>query len=166
MNPRASLENSRLIDSLRHFLMQRLGRRGTIALGVGVVALFAIAGGPLLLAGVGSSVAAVLFFAAILLGPAAWVLWDARSRSIARPFIWALFALFGHVVGALVYLLVRDAQPQEAACASCQRAVRVGLATCPWCGTARATSRSGCHHCGSELESGWRFCPYCRIAVD
>ncbi len=155
-----------LLESLRRYLHDRLGRRGTLALGIVVVLLFAVAGGPLVVAGLGSSAVAVVLFAAILVGPAAWVLWDSRARGVARPFVWALFALFGHVVGALVYLLVRDAQPQEAPCSTCQRDVRVGLANCPWCGTARATAHHGCPKCGSELERGWRYCPYCRIEVE
>lgn len=166
MNRPAASGDLHVIESLRRYLLDRLGRRGTLALGVGVVLLFAIAGGPLFVAGLGSSVVAVVLFAVLLVAPSAWVLWDARARGVARPFVWALFALFGHVVGALVYLLVRDAQPQEAPCSTCQRDVRVGLANCPWCGAARATGRKGCPKCGSELERGWRFCPYCRIEVE
>jgi RNA polymerase subunit RPABC4/transcription elongation factor Spt4 len=147
------------------WVLERLGRRGTIAAGVVLSALFLIAGGPLFLAGASMSVVGVLAFAAILVGPAIWVLTDARRRGVRRPFFWALLALFGNVIGAVVYVLVRDAQPVERACGACGRQVQPSHAACPWCGAPLTPSRRTCGQCRGDLELDWRYCPYCRSEV-
>lgn len=152
------------MDELRTRLIERLGRRGTIAVGIGLTAIFLLIGGPLLLAGASGTVIGAVVFAAILVGPALWVLADARRRGIQRPFLWAIFALLGNVIGAIVYVLVRDEQPAQHACTACGRPVSREHSGCPWCGTQQAASKSRrtCGHCHSELELDWRFCPYCR----
>lgn len=162
MKPRPPPEVASLLEPLRRSLLDRFGRRGTLLLGVVVVVLFILAGGPLWVAGLSSSLVALLLFAAVLVAPAAWVLWDARQRAIERAFLWALFALCGNVVAVIVYLLVRDAAPPTLACSGCGRGLRAAHASCPWCGTARPSPGPSCPKCRAGLEAGWRFCPYCR----
>ena len=142
--------------------VERLGRRGTIAVGVLVSAMFLAVGGPFLMAGAGSSLLAIVVFAAILVGPAAWVLADARKCGMKQPFLWALFALLGNVIGAVVYVLVREDRPAKRSCAACGRVVEPSHPACPWCGTVQQLSKRTCGQCRTELDLGWRFCPYCR----
>jgi len=68
-------------------ILDRLGRKGTIAVGVLLAIVFVAAGGPLMLAGAGMSLAGFAAFTAILVGPAIWVLADARKHNIERPFL-------------------------------------------------------------------------------
>jgi len=114
---------------------------------------------------VNGSVAAFVALAVLLVGPAVWVLADARKRGLRRPFFWALLALLGNVIGAVVYVLVRDEQPTQRSCDACGRLVSSGHAACPWCGSLQSTSRRSCGQCRNDLDPGWRFCPYCRTEV-
>ena len=143
-------------------ILDRLGRKGTIAVGAALALVFVIAGGPLLLAGAGMSVAGFAAFTAVLVGPAIWVFADARKRGMANPFLWGLFALIGNVLGAIVYVLVRNDQRTQKPCATCGRPVASNYAACPWCGALAQTARRSCQRCHNELELDWRFCPYCR----
>ena len=143
-------------------VIDRIGRGGAIAAGVLLAVLFLAFGGPLFLAGLGSSVAGVVVFAACLVGPAIWVLADARRRGIAHPFLWALFALLGNLIGAVVYVIARDDRPATRPCGGCGRGVEARHTACPWCGTFQQVSKRTCTECRSELDLGWRFCPYCR----
>jgi RNA polymerase subunit RPABC4/transcription elongation factor Spt4 len=108
---------------------------------------------------------AVVVLAAILVGPAAWVLTDARRRGVAHPLLWAFFALVCNVAGAIVYVLVRDRWPTQRGCATCGRLVSSSHAACPWCGSAQPGARRSCGVCRNELELDWKFCPYCRTEV-
>lgn len=146
-------------------VVDRLGRRGAIVAGVLLSAIFLIAGGPLFLAAASMSLVGLLAYAAILVGPACWVLYDARKRGVQRPFVWALFALIGNVIGAIVYVIVRDEQPKQRSCGACGRRVQSDHAACPWCGTVQTSSKRTCGHCHGDLEIDWRFCPYCRNEV-
>jgi RNA polymerase subunit RPABC4/transcription elongation factor Spt4 len=146
-------------------VVEKLGRRGTIVAGVLASAIFLLAGGPIFLAASGMSIIGILAFAAILVGPALWVLWDARRRGVPRAFLWGLFALLGNVLGAVAYVLVRDQQPTQHPCSACGRVVQSGHAACPWCGTLQGTSKRTCAQCRNDLELDWRFCPYCRSEV-
>ena len=143
-------------------VVEKLGRRGTIAAGVIASAIFLLAGGPLFLAASGMSVIGIIAFAAILVGPALWVLSDARARGVPRPFLWALVALLGNVLGAVAYVLVRDQQPTQRVCGACGRTVQSDHSACPYCGTMQSPSKRTCARCRNELELDWRFCPYCR----
>ncbi len=154
-----------MIQELRKRLIGCFGRRGTVALGLLVAAGFVMGGGPFFLAGAGSSLVALVIFTAILVGPAAWVLSDARQRGMQRPFFWALFALLGNIFAVIVYLLVRDEHPTQQPCTACSRPVSSTHTACPWCGTLRSASVRTCATCRNELEVDWRFCPYCRTEV-
>jgi RNA polymerase subunit RPABC4/transcription elongation factor Spt4 len=143
-------------------ILDRLGRKGTIALGIVLAVIFVAAGGPMLLAGASMSLAGFVAFTAILVGPAVWVLYDARNRGVANPFLWGLFALLGNVVGAIVYVLVRNEQRTQKPCATCGRPVASNHAACPYCGALAQTSKRSCQRCHNELDLEWRFCPYCR----
>lgn len=104
-------------------------------------------------------------FVALLVGPAIWVLSDARKRGVEHPLLWAFFALFGNVIAALVYVLVRDGLKTQQPCGSCGRLVSSVHGACPWCGSVRQTARRSCPNCRGELDLDWRFCPYCRTEV-
>lgn len=165
MIPRSPSEVAALLDPLRRTLHDRIGPRGTLVLGVVLVALFFAVGGPLWVAGVSSSLVAALLFAALLVAPAAWVLRDARRRALDHAFLWALFALCGNVVAVIVYLLARDTAARAEPCSCCGRALRAQHAACPWCGSPRAGPAGACRQCRSPVETGWRFCPYCRCEM-
>ena len=154
-----------MADDWNKRVIDRLGRRGTIAAGLLLSAIFLLAGGPVFLAGAGMSVVGVVIFAGILVGPAVWVLLDARKRGVRHPFLWALFALLGNVIGAVSYVLVRDDRPMQRSCTACARPVQSNHAACPWCGTLQAPSKRTCSQCRNDLELDWRFCPYCRSEV-
>jgi len=143
-------------------IVDRLGRRGTIAVGIALAIVFVAAGGPLLIAGATMSIVGVVAFATILVGPALWVLSDARRRGMPRAFLWGLFALLGNVVGLVVYVLVRGEQRTQRPCSTCGRPVASDHAACPYCGALAQTSKRTCQRCHNELELEWRFCPYCR----
>lgn len=143
-------------------ILDRLGRNGTIVVGVLLAVVFVAAGGPLMLAGAGMSLAGFAAFTAVLVGPAIWVLADSRKRGMANPFLWGLFALIGNVLGAIVYVLVRNERRTQQPCATCGRPVASNHAACPYCGALAQTSKRSCQRCHNELELDWRFCPYCR----
>lgn len=155
-------EGASLLDRLRRTLQERLGPRGTLLFGIGVVALFVAIGGPLWVAGISSSLAAALLFAVILVAPAAWVLRDAKQRGLDHAFLWGLFGLAGNVVAVVVYLLVRDGAPRVESCRTCARELRSSHVACPWCGSPRVAPAGACPHCRTEVEPNWRYCPYCR----
>src|SRR5258706_12862606 len=89
-------------------IVERLGRNGTIGVGLVLSLVFLAMGGPFFLAGAGSSLAVIVAFAAVLVGPALWVLVDARRRGGAQPFLWGPFPRLGNVVGASVFVLWRN----------------------------------------------------------
>ncbi len=146
-------------------LVERLGRNGTIGLGLLVSLVFLAFGGPLFLAGATSSLAVIVAFAAVLVGPALWVLVDARKRGVAQPLLWGLFALLGNVIGAIVYVLVRNDHKSARPCATCGQPVAANHSACAWCGALASSARRTCRSCHNELELEWRFCPYCRTEV-
>ena len=154
-----------MLEDLSRKVIDRLGRRGAIAVGVLLSVAFLMFGGPLLLATASSTVVGIVAFAAILVGPALWVLADARKRGVQRAFLWALFALLGNVIGAVVYVLVRDQRPTQRPCGACGRPVQSSHAGCPYCGSLQASAKRSCAQCRNELELDWRFCPYCRSEV-
>lgn len=154
-----------MIQDLNRKIVGRLGKTGTIVVGSILSLLFLAAGGPLVLAGAGMSLVGVTTFALVLVGPALWVLADARKRGMAQPFLWGLFALIGNVLGAIVYILVRGERRTSRPCATCGQPVASDHAACPYCGTLAQSSRRTCQRCHNELEFEWRFCPYCRTEV-
>jgi len=154
-----------VLHDLRKQMVDRLGRRGAIVVGALLGLAFVLVGGPIYLAAASASLVSFAVFAAVLVGPAVWVLTDARKRGVKRPFAWALFALVTNVAGALAYLLKRDDQPQQRPCNTCGRQVDASHAACPWCGSLQMPSKRSCTQCRNELDPGWRFCPYCRSEV-
>lgn len=144
---------------------EKLGRKGTIAVGVALSIVFMAIGGPILLASAAGHLVAFLAFVAILVGPAVWVLADARKRGLENAFLWGLFALPTNVIGAIVYILVRNERRAAKPCATCGRPVASNHAACPYCGAVASSAKRSCGRCHNELEVEWRFCPYCRTEV-
>jgi hypothetical protein len=94
-----------------------------------------------------------------------WVYRDAEKRRM-NAVIWALIVFLTHLVGLLVYLLVRSDHPiiapsagaPAAACPRCAKPLGHEHAFCPHCGE---KIRPGCPKCGAEIQPGWKACPHC-----
>ncbi len=98
-----------------------------------------------------------------------WVYRDAEKRGMSGP-IWVLVVLFVHLIGLLIYFIVRadhpiktqagEASPAQTgpACPKCGKPVDNEHAYCPSCG---AALKKVCPKCGREVEPGWKACPYC-----
>jgi len=90
--------------------------------------------------------AALVFgaLAAIWLLCLGFVFADARRRSM-RPVLWVLVAaLFPHLLGFLLYFVLR--QPIALTCAHCGSTVPMHQRFCSWCGAALAGPGCQMHH--------------------
>jgi uncharacterized membrane protein YhaH (DUF805 family) len=128
----------------------------------------------------GHSIGSVFGFFPIVLLPLAllalwifvcvWVYRDAQERGM-NGLLWALLVLIGHVIGLIIYLIVRSeraARPQAQAaccekCPSCGTEVRAGYTFCPHCGK---PMKLVCPSCKRPVESGWKVCPHCGASLD
>ena len=105
--------------------------------------------------------------------------------------LWALLVFFGHLIGLLVFLIVRQDHPVGGApaaskssappasrsssppaaaatsatvplaCPSCKKPIDGTFAYCPHCGTAL---QPVCKNCGKPVDAAWKACPYCGAA--
>jgi RNA polymerase subunit RPABC4/transcription elongation factor Spt4 len=126
-----------------------------------------------------------LAFLVIWVMVALWVHRDAESRGM-EGVIWALVVFFVHVIGLIIYLVVRSNHPVLAAapaskpqtatpppqagetaappvqpapvCKSCGRPVEKDHVYCAMCGQ---NLRSACSKCGKEIQKDWQVCPFC-----
>ncbi len=130
----------------------------------------------------GHSITGVFSFFPIVLLPLAllalwifvcvWVYRDAQGRGM-NGLLWALLVLIGHVIGLIIYLIVRSergARPQAQTqasccekCASCGAEVRTGYTFCPQCGK---PVKLVCPGCKKPVEAGWKVCPHCGASLD
>jgi len=109
--------------------------------------------------------AAFLVWVAIIV----WVYKDAERRGMSGP-LWALIVFFVHLIGLLIYFLVRadhriasppqaGAQaPQSPACPKCGKPTDKDHTYCPSCGE---RLQPICPKCGKEVQSAWKACPHC-----
>jgi hypothetical protein len=69
-----------------------------------------------------------------------WVNNDAKARGDQNAVIWMVVLLLAHVMGLIVYLVVRP-KGNLAPCASCHKSMLESLAKCPHCGVANASPK-------------------------
>jgi cbb3-type cytochrome oxidase subunit 3 len=116
-----------------------------------------------------------------------WVYRDAEKHGMNAA-IWALVVLFTHLVGLVIYLIVRGSHPLAVpsgggasspaspppggtatappvtpsagplSCPNCGKPVGPDQAFCAHCGT---RLRPACPNCGSEIRAEWKACPNC-----
>jgi len=99
------------------------------------------------------------------LGLPIWVYYDARSRGMDKPLLWAVLVLFSFFIGLLVYLIVRPERVLGTTCSKCKRKIESTFALCPYCGYDLRSSSSVCPSCGREIDAQWKYCPYCRQPI-
>lgn len=122
------------------------------------------------------------FFGVILLffwiAVVIWVYRDAEKRRM-EGVIWALIVFFTHLIGLIVYAIVRSNHPvpQSAStaspsspppppqasvsgpvCKSCGKPVEKDHSYCAMCGEKLHTV---CAKCGKEIQRNWTVCPFC-----
>lgn len=99
-----------------------------------------------------------------------WVYRDAQQRGM-NGVLWALLVFIGHVIGLIIYLIVRSeraARPQASAtpiekCPNCGTEVRTGYAFCPHCGK---PMKAVCPNCKKPVQPEWKVCPHCGTSLD
>jgi len=93
-----------------------------------------------------------------------WVYRDAERRGMEGA-LWAIIVFFTHIVGLIIYAIVRSGKPvkQEApkpppaeAKPSAQAAPP---ATAP--NVAQPMRPAACSRCGKEIQREWLICPFC-----
>ena len=132
-----------------------------------------------------------MFFLVLWIAVMVWVYKDAELRGM-NGLLWSLLVFFGHLIGLLVFLIVRQDHPVggapaaskspappaspstgpppaaatkaavPSACPSCKKPVDGTFAYCPHCGTAL---QPVCKNCGKSADAAWKACPYCGAAL-
>lgn len=69
---------------------------------------------------------------------------------------WAVLVVVTGLIGFAAYLLARLAPPRQ--CPNCGDMVQSGYKRCPACGVALLAK---CPKCGRKMRPGWQFCPRC-----
>jgi hypothetical protein len=121
----------------------------------------------------GHSISGVFSFFPLVLLPLAllalwifvclWVYRDAEGRGM-NGLLWALLVFIGHIIGLIIYLIVRSeraARPQAVCCEkcpSCGTEVRTGFTFCPHCGK---PMKAVCPNCKKPVQAEWKVCPHC-----
>jgi len=119
---------------------------------------------------VGLTIGGLALFA-LLIAVLVWVYRDAESRGMSG-ILWALIVFIGHIVGLIIYLIVRSDHPVRAPspagpspvpgqplnCRQCGKMVDRHHAFCPYCG---ARVEAVCPKCAKPVEKGWVACPAC-----
>lgn len=118
----------------------------------------------------GLTLGALAIFA-LLIVILVWVYRDAEQRGM-NGVLWALIVFIGHLVGLVIYLIVRSDHPVRSpapagppaspapppACRQCGKIVDKHHAFCPYCG---ARLETACPKCAKAIEKGWLACPSC-----
>ena len=100
-----------------------------------------------------------------------WVYKDAEKRGMNGA-LWALLAFFLHLLGLLIFVIVRSEHPVRTGaapaavapaavppvCPKCARPLDRSHSFCPACGE-RLQPR--CPKCGRDVQVGWQACPTC-----
>ena len=83
--------------------------------------------------------------------------------------LWALLVFIGHVIGLIIFLIIRNesAVRTQAACCekcpNCGKPVGAGFTYCPHCGR---PMKLVCPSCKKQVEAGWKVCPNCGASLD
>lgn len=128
--------------------------------------------------GAGHSIGGVFRFIPLMLLPLAllalwvfvcvWVYRDAQRRGM-NGLLWALLVFIGHVIGLIIFLIIRNesAVRTQAACCekcpNCGKPVGAGFTYCPHCGR---PMKLVCPSCKKPVEAGWKVCPNCGASLD
>ena len=118
----------------------------------------------------GLSLGALAIFA-LLIAILVWVYRDAEKRGM-NGVLWALVVFVGHIVGLVIYLIVRSDHPFRSpapggpsptpapppSCRQCGKIVDKNHTFCPYCG---ARAEAACPKCAKPIEKGWEICPSC-----
>lgn len=97
-----------------------------------------------------------------------WVYRDAQRRGM-NGLLWALLVFIGHVIGLIIFLIVRSESKVRAQaaccekCPNCGRDVTPGYTFCPHCGR---PMKLICPSCKKPVEAGWKVCPNCGTSLD
>lgn len=103
-----------------------------------------------------------------------WVYKDAEKRGMSGP-IWVLVVFFVHLIGLLIYFIVRSDHPIRASggasptaapaapasgdsCPKCGKPADKDHVYCPACGEAL---KKTCPKCKREVQREWKACPNC-----
>ncbi len=107
------------------------------------------------------ALAALVVWIAVLV----WVYKDAEKRRMSGP-LWVLIVFFVHLIGLLIYFLVRadhpipsrEVPPSAPVCPKCGKPVDKDHAYCFSCGE---PLKRACSKCGHEIQPDWKACPNC-----
>jgi len=130
-----------------------------------------------------------IFFLILWIAVIVWVYKDAEQRGM-NGLLWSLLVFFGHLIGLLVFLIVRQDHPVGGApakssappasrsssppaaaataaaipltCPSCKKPIDETFTYCPHCGTAL---QPVCKNCGKSVDAAWKACPYCGVTL-
>jgi len=105
--------------------------------------------------------ALLVFWIAVIV----WVYKDAERRGMHGA-LWAIIVFFLHLIGLLIFVLVRSEHPLLApggrtappGCPRCGKAIERYHAFCPACGE---RLQPKCAKCGRDVQAGWQTCPHC-----
>jgi len=85
---------------------------------------------------------------------------DARSRGMPHV-TWTLLAIFiPSGIGIILYFILRT--PPLVYCTQCRAPISSGLAYCPHCGRALAST---CPQCKRISQAGWTHCGWCGVRL-
>ena len=124
-----------------------------------------------------------VIFLVIWIAVIVWVYRDAKERGLEGA-LWALLVFFTHLLGLIIYLLVRSGHPVLArkapgpsvappgspgptpvtpgpigpACRNCGKPAEKDHLYCHACGD---RLKNICPKCGKDTRSDWQICPFC-----
>ena len=108
-----------------------------------------------------------LLFLALLIWILVWVYKDAQSRGLNGA-LWAILVFFLHLVGLVVYLLVRSGHPvlrpgtsQGVPAAPTPPPAPTAPPISPVAAPPTPPVSPVCSKCGRTLQQGWVACPHC-----
>jgi len=83
-----------------------------------------------------------------------WVYRDAERRGMEGA-LWAIIVFFTHIVGLIIYAIVRSGKPVK------QEAPKPPPTEAKPSAPAPPPTTPTCSRCGKEIRPEWRICPFC-----